>query len=177
MKLVLGEDYPACPPKGYFITKIFHPNGIYLPLELHLSPPPQCPRRARSASTPSRRTGLRRFVSLACLTPSACSADHPQARVPGDSLFADRALPRVESQRRGGEALHGELRGVLPTGQNHDAGARQRQGEPGLHEGGVYRQLRRRAQGEGSPQFEEEESQATLRPALGSRRNCITWLR
>ena len=38
MKLVLGEDYPAGPPKGYFITKIFHPNGIYLPLELHLSP-------------------------------------------------------------------------------------------------------------------------------------------
>lgn len=24
--LVLGEDYPASPPKGYFRTKIFHPN-------------------------------------------------------------------------------------------------------------------------------------------------------
>ncbi|XP_060678857.1 ubiquitin-conjugating enzyme E2 S [Hemiscyllium ocellatum] len=26
MKLVLGRDFPACPPKAYFVTKIFHPN-------------------------------------------------------------------------------------------------------------------------------------------------------
>lgn len=26
VKLVLGKDFPASPPKGYFITKIFHPN-------------------------------------------------------------------------------------------------------------------------------------------------------
>ncbi|XP_078393929.1 ubiquitin-conjugating enzyme E2 S [Cetorhinus maximus] len=26
MKLVLGKDFPAVPPKAYFITKIFHPN-------------------------------------------------------------------------------------------------------------------------------------------------------
>lgn len=26
MKLVLGPDFPAAPPKGYFSTKIFHPN-------------------------------------------------------------------------------------------------------------------------------------------------------
>ncbi|XP_043937475.1 ubiquitin-conjugating enzyme E2 S [Protopterus annectens] len=26
MKLILGKDFPAAPPKGYFITKIFHPN-------------------------------------------------------------------------------------------------------------------------------------------------------
>lgn len=26
MKLMLGEDYPAGPPKGRFLTKIFHPN-------------------------------------------------------------------------------------------------------------------------------------------------------
>ncbi|OZJ02280.1 Ubiquitin-conjugating enzyme E2 S, partial [Bifiguratus adelaidae] len=26
VKLVLGSDYPNAPPKGYFITKIFHPN-------------------------------------------------------------------------------------------------------------------------------------------------------
>uniref|UniRef100_A0A8C4PX16 Ubiquitin-conjugating enzyme E2S n=1 Tax=Eptatretus burgeri TaxID=7764 RepID=A0A8C4PX16_EPTBU len=26
MKLVLGKDFPACPPKAYFLTKIFHPN-------------------------------------------------------------------------------------------------------------------------------------------------------
>uniref|UniRef100_H3ACD7 Ubiquitin conjugating enzyme E2 S n=1 Tax=Latimeria chalumnae TaxID=7897 RepID=H3ACD7_LATCH len=26
MKLVLGKDFPAVPPKGYFLTKIFHPN-------------------------------------------------------------------------------------------------------------------------------------------------------
>ncbi|XP_067834827.1 ubiquitin-conjugating enzyme E2 S [Heptranchias perlo] len=26
MKLVLGKDFPAAPPKAYFITKIFHPN-------------------------------------------------------------------------------------------------------------------------------------------------------
>lgn len=26
MKLVLGKDFPAAPPKGYFLTKIFHPN-------------------------------------------------------------------------------------------------------------------------------------------------------
>ena len=26
VKLVLGKDYPATPPKGYFLTKIFHPN-------------------------------------------------------------------------------------------------------------------------------------------------------
>jgi len=26
MKLVLGENYPQSPPKGYFLTKIFHPN-------------------------------------------------------------------------------------------------------------------------------------------------------
>ena len=27
MKLLLGEDYPAGPPKGFFTTRIFHPNG------------------------------------------------------------------------------------------------------------------------------------------------------
>jgi len=26
MKLVLGPDFPQSPPKGYFLTKIFHPN-------------------------------------------------------------------------------------------------------------------------------------------------------
>jgi ubiquitin-conjugating enzyme E2 S len=26
MKLVLGNDYPAAPPRGYFLTKIYHPN-------------------------------------------------------------------------------------------------------------------------------------------------------
>lgn len=26
LKLVLGKEYPAAPPKGYFLTKIFHPN-------------------------------------------------------------------------------------------------------------------------------------------------------
>jgi ubiquitin-conjugating enzyme E2 S len=26
IKLVLGPDFPQSPPKGYFITKIFHPN-------------------------------------------------------------------------------------------------------------------------------------------------------
>jgi ubiquitin-conjugating enzyme E2 S len=26
LKLVLGKDFPAGPPKGYFLTKIFHPN-------------------------------------------------------------------------------------------------------------------------------------------------------
>ncbi|KAJ1413435.1 putative ubiquitin protein ligase [Ochromonadaceae sp. CCMP2298] len=26
LKLVISEDYPNTPPKGYFLTKIFHPN-------------------------------------------------------------------------------------------------------------------------------------------------------
>mmetsp|Transcript_27216 Transcript_27216/g.70108 ORF Transcript_27216/g.70108 Transcript_27216/m.70108 type:complete len:127 (+) Transcript_27216:293-673(+) len=26
MKLVLGPEFPAAPPKGFFLTKIFHPN-------------------------------------------------------------------------------------------------------------------------------------------------------
>lgn len=26
MKLVLGKDFPAAPPQGFFLTKIFHPN-------------------------------------------------------------------------------------------------------------------------------------------------------
>ena len=26
MKLVLSEDYPNSPPRGFFLTKIFHPN-------------------------------------------------------------------------------------------------------------------------------------------------------
>lgn len=26
VKLVLGKDFPSVPPKGYFVTKIFHPN-------------------------------------------------------------------------------------------------------------------------------------------------------
>ena len=26
MKLVLGKNFPTEPPKGYFLTKIFHPN-------------------------------------------------------------------------------------------------------------------------------------------------------
>ena len=26
LKLVLGSEYPSAPPKGYFLTKIFHPN-------------------------------------------------------------------------------------------------------------------------------------------------------
>jgi ubiquitin-conjugating enzyme E2 S len=26
VKIVLGESYPSAPPKGFFVTKIFHPN-------------------------------------------------------------------------------------------------------------------------------------------------------
>ncbi|KAL3155893.1 Ubiquitin-conjugating enzyme E2 S-C [Trebouxia sp. C0010 RCD-2024] len=26
MKMILGADFPRTPPKGYFLTKIFHPN-------------------------------------------------------------------------------------------------------------------------------------------------------
>lgn len=26
IKLALGKDFPAAPPKGFFLTKIFHPN-------------------------------------------------------------------------------------------------------------------------------------------------------
>ena len=26
MRLVFGPDFPAAPPKGFFITPIFHPN-------------------------------------------------------------------------------------------------------------------------------------------------------
>ncbi|CAG0914071.1 unnamed protein product [Notodromas monacha] len=26
IRLILGKDYPQTPPKGYFLTKIFHPN-------------------------------------------------------------------------------------------------------------------------------------------------------
>ncbi|KAK8955834.1 Ubiquitin-conjugating enzyme E2 22 [Platanthera guangdongensis] len=26
MKLILSSDFPQSPPKGYFVTKIFHPN-------------------------------------------------------------------------------------------------------------------------------------------------------
>lgn len=26
MKLILGKNFPNEPPKGFFITKIFHPN-------------------------------------------------------------------------------------------------------------------------------------------------------
>ena len=26
MKLILSDDFPASPPKGLFLTKIFHPN-------------------------------------------------------------------------------------------------------------------------------------------------------
>lgn len=26
MKLVLSEDYPSSPPRGYFLTRIYHPN-------------------------------------------------------------------------------------------------------------------------------------------------------
>ena len=26
MKLVLSHDYPAQPPRGFFLTKIYHPN-------------------------------------------------------------------------------------------------------------------------------------------------------
>lgn len=26
VKLALGKDFPATPPKAYFLTKIFHPN-------------------------------------------------------------------------------------------------------------------------------------------------------
>ena len=26
IKLVLGKDFPAGPPKGFFLTKMFHPN-------------------------------------------------------------------------------------------------------------------------------------------------------
>lgn len=26
VKLKLGAEFPAAPPKGYFLTKIFHPN-------------------------------------------------------------------------------------------------------------------------------------------------------
>ena len=26
IKLVLSKDFPASPPKGFFLTKIFHPN-------------------------------------------------------------------------------------------------------------------------------------------------------
>ena len=26
LKLVIGQDYPSAPPKGFFLTRIYHPN-------------------------------------------------------------------------------------------------------------------------------------------------------
>jgi ubiquitin-conjugating enzyme E2 S len=42
IKLVLSKDFPASPPKAFFLTKIFHPNvrllGLYSNLLKSFSP-------------------------------------------------------------------------------------------------------------------------------------------
>ncbi|KAB0397097.1 hypothetical protein E2I00_015369 [Balaenoptera physalus] len=55
MKVLLGKDFAASPPKGYFLTKIFHPT--WAP-------------KVRSVSRCSRRTGQLGRATSACCRPS-----------------------------------------------------------------------------------------------------------
>jgi len=62
VKLTLGRDYPAAPPKGHFLTKIFHPN---------VSPVRPLPRER--ANAPCRRAR----ANAECAAPTALTAPRP----------------------------------------------------------------------------------------------------
>jgi hypothetical protein len=94
MKLVLAEDFPASPPRGFFLTKIYHPNvalnGLFaLPMDLTTF--------LRRHLRQHTQAGLERGGYF-----EAHLASHP--------LSLDRSVPGVVSQRRGWEALYGQLR-------------------------------------------------------------------
>jgi hypothetical protein len=58
VKLTLGRDYPAAPPKGHFLTKIFHPNvSPVRPLPRERANAP-CRRATRTRSVPRRPRSL-----------------------------------------------------------------------------------------------------------------------
>jgi hypothetical protein len=72
VKLTLGRDYPAAPPKGHFLTQIFHPN---------VSPVRPAAAR-RPASRVARASAARsRACAAAAIGAAACRGHPPRHRV------------------------------------------------------------------------------------------------
>ena len=140
VKLTLGRDYPAAPPKGHFLTKIFHPN---------VSPvrPWRASARARECARTPRRANAgprprRRRASPHCPRPPRCAGwrdlrKHAEARLGArhvaeprarrHPLPAHRAVSRVVAERRGGacpRARGGGRRAARPQARaRHPAAA------------------------------------------------------
>ena len=88
VKLTLGRDYPAAPPKGHFLTKIFHPN---------VSPVRPWRASARARASARERRGAR-------------TGPRPRRRIA--ELASSRAIMRRGPIRRSG---HEPARGAHAT--------------------------------------------------------------
>ena len=91
-KLAVENDFPNNPPKGYFITKIFHPN-VSEKGEI-------CVNTLKKDWNPAAWS----LIHILEVPPPLCL---------GHQVPTDRALPRELPQRVGGQDVHGGLRGVL----------------------------------------------------------------
>ena len=98
IKLLFGPEFPAVPPKGFFLTPIFHPNvsktGEICVNTLKKDWKSDCKLSHILMVKESMRflTDAGRFI---------CLSGHP--------MSAHRTKPRVSPQRRGGKDVHGRL--------------------------------------------------------------------
>ena len=92
-KLAVEHDFPMHPPKGYFLTKIFHPN-VSEKGEI-------CVNTLKKDWNPSAWS-LRHILEV-------CHSNL------GHKVFADSAVPRECTQLARGETIYGGLWRLLQT--------------------------------------------------------------
>jgi hypothetical protein len=99
LKLVLSQDFPNSPPRGFFLTRIYHPNISHT--------------GDICVNTLKRdwNADLSLTHVLQVRTSTFGVGDTMLMLMPGAGhpLPPDRALPRILLERRGGKAVHGEL--------------------------------------------------------------------
>ena len=114
MKLVMSHEYPSAPPKGFFLTKIYHPNvaanGDICVNTLKKDWTPDTTRRC-VVDGAARRSRGRACSWMIAVTRTRLQSPTPlmQPRARCRSLPSHRPLPRELAERRGRQALHGEL--------------------------------------------------------------------
>lgn len=118
VQLTLPKDFPANPPKAYFLTKIFHPNVA--------SNGEICVNTLKKDWKSD--LGIKHILLVSRkLQESNGSAQFQLFSLLDNKMFADCAERWVSAERGGGKASVRALRRLLPARQAHDRHSRSSQ--------------------------------------------------